>query len=92
MRTHNLKLDFNYCDAVMSGEKTFEIRYNDRGYQKGDRIQFKPVNDSGLDCWHPIVKDVFEITYLIHGYGLKDNWCVFGIRKIADQERTYERE
>lgn len=26
MKTHELKLNIEFCDAVLSGEKTFEIR------------------------------------------------------------------
>lgn len=36
MKIHELKLNIEFCDAVLSGEKSFEIRENDRGYQKGD--------------------------------------------------------
>ena len=39
MTTHKIKLREEYADAVFSGDKSFEIRYNDRGYQKGDRIR-----------------------------------------------------
>ena len=33
---HNLKLNIEFCDDVLSGNKNFEIRYNDKGYQTGD--------------------------------------------------------
>jgi hypothetical protein len=36
--THILKIDEPYYNAVASGKKTFEIRYNDRGYQAGDNV------------------------------------------------------
>lgn len=45
MQTHNIKLNHNYADAVMNGDKTFEIRYNDRGYQRGDRVIFTDEED-----------------------------------------------
>ncbi|KEJ91707.1 DUF3850 domain-containing protein [Synergistes jonesii] len=38
MQTHHLKLDKYYWDAVKSGEKSFEVRRDDRGLQKGDRL------------------------------------------------------
>lgn len=38
MRTHTLKVDQEYMDALKSGEKTFEVRRDDRGFQKGDRL------------------------------------------------------
>jgi hypothetical protein len=76
---HVLKLQDIYANAICSGEKPFEIRYNDRGYQKGDKIQFCCVERS-----HEIEKKVYEITYLIHGWGLEKDWCVFGIREIKE--------
>lgn len=86
MQTHCIKLNQNYADAVMSGDKNFEIRYNDRGYQRGDRVIFTVVNDSKLTVAHPLNRKAFVITYLIHGYGLKDDWCVFGIKPWENGE------
>ena len=36
MTTHALKTWPSYFQQVWDGEKTFEIRYDDRGYQRGD--------------------------------------------------------
>ena len=41
---HYIKIRQSFADAVYSGEKTFEVRKNDRGYQKGDT--FFPVGAS----------------------------------------------
>lgn len=38
MKTHTLKVEHEYMDALASGEKTFEVRRDDRGFQKGDRL------------------------------------------------------
>lgn len=48
MKTHDLKLSIEFCDAVLSGEKTFEVRKNDRGFQTGDLIRFIPTNKLGI--------------------------------------------
>lgn len=46
-RRHTLKT-IDYCwDAVESGEKTFEIRRNDRGYQRGDIVCLEKIDDRG---------------------------------------------
>lgn len=83
-QTHYIKLRFEYAGAVLCGDKNFEIRYNDRGYQKGDRVRFSVVDEEGNRMNHDLNHVMFEISYLIHGYGLKDDWCVFGIKKISD--------
>ena len=35
---HELKIAPAYFDAVQAGEKTFEVRKNDRGFAKGDTV------------------------------------------------------
>lgn len=39
--THELKLSITYFESVESGEKNFEIRNNDRGFQVGDILELK---------------------------------------------------
>lgn len=44
-RVHELKVAAPYFDALVSGAKTFEVRRNDRGYQRGDVLRLRE--------WHP---------------------------------------
>lgn len=82
MRIHNIKLNIEFCDAVYSGEKCFEIRKNDRGYQKGDIITFIAVDKNGFNVYsHPVQDNKYIITYVINGYGLENGYVVFGIRR-----------
>lgn len=37
-KTHTLKVEHEYMDALASREKTFEVRRDDRGFQKGDKL------------------------------------------------------
>ena len=83
--THNIKLNHHYADAVLSGDKNFEIRYNDRGYQKGDKVVFSVVDDAKIVMPHPLNREIYRITYLIHGYGLEKDWCVFGIKPMKKE-------
>ena len=80
MKTHKLKLNIEFCDAVLAGEKTFEVRLNDRGYQTGDRIQFIPVDDNKT-IHHPIENTVYEITYILNGWGIKNGYVVLAIKE-----------
>lgn len=45
--THDLKTLPVYFDAVERGEKTFEIRRDDRGFQKGDTVRLFRLDTSG---------------------------------------------
>ena len=49
---HELKLDTQWFDAVVNGQKRLEIRRNDRDYQVGDTLILKEVErcpGGGLD-------------------------------------------
>lgn len=90
IQTHNIKLNQKFCDAVYCGDKSFEVRLNDRGYQKGDRIVFEAVNDAGLTVEHEVNRAAYKITYLLHGWGLKNGYCVFGIKPWKDEQEVEE--
>ena len=81
MKTHELKLKIDFCDAVLSGEKTFEIRENDRGFQKGDKIKFIPVDKYLIPTFHDLEGKEFEITYVLSGWGLDENYVVLAIKE-----------
>lgn len=83
---HNLKIMATFADAVLSGAKTFEIRKNDRGFQKGDDIVFSVIDNFGREIPHELNKHMFHITYVLNGWGLKRNYCVLAIHKIAGRE------
>lgn len=81
---HKIKLKEQFCNAVHDGRKKFEVRFNDRGYQTGDYIQFIPVNtDKELyeRIEHPVQQQTYIITYVLSGNGIKENFVVFGIEK-----------
>ncbi len=92
MKTHELKLNIEFCDAVLSGKKSFEIRKNDRGFQKGELIRFKPVNNSGKAICHEIENCTYKITYILSGWGLKDDYVALAIRKETDDERCIREQ
>ena len=86
--THEIKIQKEYAQAVYLGEKTFEVRNNDRGYQKGDLIVFK-VMDGGLrDSTHPLNDMTFQITYVLGSFvGLAPNYVAFAIRDVTEDRR-----
>lgn len=80
---HDLKIQKPFADAVVEGRKTFELRYNDRGFQAGDTIRFTAMNRAySADSTHPINAREYEITYVLEGWGLKQNWVALAIREL----------
>ena len=60
-KCHHIKLSVQFCDDVLNGDKCFEVRENDRGYQKGDLVQFEPYDPYKLITHHPIKeKNVYD--------------------------------
>lgn len=74
---HKIKIEKQFADEIFLGNKTFEIRNNDRGYQKGDYIIFDVVDDLGISIFHEISDKKYIITYVLSGCGLKENYVVF---------------
>lgn len=87
VRTHSIKLMESYCDAVLNGEKTFEIRFNDRAYQKGDYIKFLPMADvdgNKVACIHPVSEKKYIITYVLPYEKLRDGYVALGIKEVEE--------
>lgn len=80
---HEIKLLETFADAVLDGRKNFEVRENDRGYQRGDIVRFIVVNKTGKRVEHPLETEQFAITYVSNGWGIRDGFVVFGISKIS---------
>lgn len=61
---HRLKLLCVFANDVLYGDKSFELRYNDRNYQKDDFIKFSVVDDKGNILNHPLNHKLFKIIYM----------------------------
>ena len=72
---HELKILPEYFEAVVSGDKRFEIRKNDRNYQNGDILRLNEYQDGQYTG----DVHVAEITY-ITDYAQQDGYVVLGIK------------
>ena len=92
---HELKIYPHYFNAILDRNKKFEIRKNDRNFQKGDNIllrEWDNIKYSG--------RTVFaEITYILDDnfIGLTEGYVALGIkvndyRKISYQKLMEERK
>lgn len=83
LKVHHIKLDIKYCDDVLCRRKSFEIRYNDRKYEAGDRIIFIPVKN-GKALKHDISKIQYSIIYILDNFiGLQDGYIAFSMLNIG---------
>ena len=80
-KRHLLKLKEEFVHRVWSGQKSFEIRDNDRDFQVGDTIVFcNPVgfNDEDVSpIWEQLKN--YKITYIMQGCGIEEGYLVFSI-------------
>lgn len=84
---HRIKLNREFCDAVLYDDKTFEIRKNDRDYKVGDTIVFIPwLPDRGEAFYHPIADTSFAIRYILHGWGLKKGFVAMQLKETGELE------
>lgn len=82
MKLHVLKIKEEYFNAILRGDKTFELRKNDRDYQVGDLVHF--IKTDGYEYFDHS-KDVYRIIYILKDvpeYGLDKVYCILGIKKL----------
>ncbi len=85
---HKLKTWARYWDAVASGEKTFEVRLNDRAFQTGDILVLEKYNPDtrrydteGFEINAKIKTIRKRITFILQGgqFGIEPAYCVLGL-------------
>ena len=77
MAIHRLKTLPEYYGAAISGEKTFELRKDDRGFRVGDVLRLMEWEDdryTGREM-------SWRIKYILRGpvYGLAEGWCILAL-------------
>lgn len=83
MATHRLKILDSFANDVLDGSKSFELRYNDRNYQRGDYVKFVVVDEDGGRQTHPLNDVLFRVVYVLGGWGLKDGYVALGLKKCV---------
>lgn len=74
---HELKIDEIHFKQIVSGVKTFEIRFNDRKYKEGDRLLLN-VNPACMDMHiHAVISIVHE------GLGMNEGFVVLGLQNVT---------
>lgn len=98
MTTHELKTLPVYWDAIARGEKTFEVRRDDRGFQKGDvlklcRMAEEPIGppsrvERDLSNGSPRYVIKARIAYVLTGgqLGIEPGYVVMAMSDIEVYE------
>ena len=79
-KTIDLKIEPKYFEAQEKGNKNFEIRKNDRGYQVGDLL-FLHEYENNQYTGRLLVRKVTYIT----SYKQKEGYVVLGTKRLASE-------
>jgi hypothetical protein len=83
-RVHELKCWPPFFQAIRDGEKTFEVRKNDRGFQKGDTLrlrEFDPNRQPYLSGAYTGREFPMVVSYVLSGFeGIAEGYVVMGLR------------
>lgn len=76
---HKLKTWPEHFDAVVSGQKTFEIRKNDRNFKEGDILILEKYDPEEKEY---LFEAIFvKVKHILHGgqFGIEKNYCIMSI-------------
>ncbi|MCG8430997.1 MAG: DUF3850 domain-containing protein [Candidatus Omnitrophica bacterium] len=79
---HELKIEPAYHDAITKGGKRFEIRYDDRGYQKGDSIVLRAYNRQ-YSCYDSDREDIEAVINYVSNFRQREGYVVFGFNLVT---------
>ncbi|MCT3200374.1 ASCH/PUA domain-containing protein [Limosilactobacillus reuteri] len=79
----DLKIEPKYFEAQEKGNKNFEIRKNDRGYQVGDLL-FLHEYENNQYTGRLLVRKVTYIT----SYKQKEGYVVLGTKRLASEKKV----
>ena len=78
---HSIKILPEHFEAVLSGKKTAELRYNDRAYKVGDTLLLKEwLGDyTGRIIFR-------KISHIHEGLGLAEGYCMLSFKLFTDED------
>ena len=80
-KVHDLKIHPIYYSAIICGDKTFEIRKNDRDFAVGDEIMLHEF----IDGHHTHAKPIYGKIRYVTDYEQKCGYVVLGIDFQLDE-------
>lgn len=99
--THELKTDAEVFDAVARGEKTFEIRFDDRGFKVGDELLLRKTQHTGYEMRrlkYPLIftgdEERRTVSHILRGpiYGLQDGWVILSLNYHAQAPKAAPKD
>lgn len=87
-KVHHIKLGASFFEEVERGEKTFELRKNDRDYKKGDILEMMEFKD-GKNTGRTVR---VLVTYILTEFtGLEEGYCIMATCLLNENGEPIER-
>ena len=78
MKIHDLKIDPEYFNDVITGEKRFEVRKNDRDYKKGDLLNLQEYDREKKE--YTGRKTLIPVRYILDNQEyLREGYVILGL-------------
>jgi len=82
---HEIKCNPEFFSRISIGQKTFEIRKNDRDYQVGDTLIIKEFDPKKGWPEHGVYESITAQIVYISTFMQVDGYCVLGIEVKNDR-------
>lgn len=84
---HFLRINKNDFEFILSNERTFDIRKNDRPYNKGDKLIYVEIDENDFETGRNVVTKItyIETKQLV---GLIDDYCAMSFKRCGKQLRA----
>lgn len=92
MKTHELKCWPHFFEAMERGEKTFEIRRNDRKYVVGDTLKLRKFDPSYgfIPGQEPLLFDVTYVMFDEDFPAIMPGFVIMGLERKTEARRIGE--
>jgi hypothetical protein len=86
---HELKTVPPFFEDVLSGGKTFEVRLNDRNFQKGDILMLREYIRS-IEPYYTGRSLTAKVTYVLLGgsFGIDPKYIIMGLKRRPWREEA----
>lgn len=85
---HALKIRTEYFEAVKKGTKTFETRFDDRGFAVGDYLALNEIDEDGKYTGNALM---VEVTYILREPDFcKDGFAIMSISPCREASNIIE--
>lgn len=78
-KEHVLKCWTQYFEAIVFDQKTYEVRYNDRGYERGDILVLREYNNVAKEYTRRQTR--VKVTDVFNDIGLQPGWVIMSFEK-----------